>query len=85
MKFKCVECECDNQYLRCHMCKKWFSFKGEACKGIICFECENECEQLYIETVNKKHNILILKEKRELQFKLLPDKYKNLIIDFDGF
>jgi len=67
------------------MCKNWFSFKGEPCKGIICTECESECEQLYIETVNKKHQILIAKEKRELQIQRLPEKYKNLIIDFDGF
>lgn len=85
MKFKCVECDCMNQYLRCHMCKKWFPFEGEECKGVICPECERECEQLYIETVNKKHSILIAKEKRELQLKNLPEKYKNLIIDFDGF
>jgi len=86
MKFKCDKCDWHNQYLRCHMCKTWFSFEGEECKGIICSECERECEQLYIETVNRKHKILIAKEKRELQLKILPEKYRNLIIDFDdGF
>jgi len=82
MKFKCVNCKCDNIYLKCHMCRKFFSVAKEDNNPVMCKECEEECEQIYIETLKNKKK---LQEQRELEIQKLPEKYKSLLISFDGF
>ena len=83
MYFKCVKCKHKNKYLRCHMCREYFYTEKKE-NPPMCFKCEEECEKLYIETINKKHKIEQDKRKREQTIKNLSPEYKSLLIDFDG-
>lgn len=84
MKFKCVKCDCINTYIKCHMCRKYYYVEKEDNNPVMCKLCEDECEQIYIETINKKKKLKLEKEQREIKMKNLPKEYKSLIIDFDG-
>lgn len=50
----------------------------------ICKECFDECEQIYIDTINRKKQIALEKAQKLERIKHLPKKYQNFLIDFDG-
>jgi hypothetical protein len=82
MIFKCHHCNCNNNFIRCNLCKKYFYSTKTEKEEIICLECEIECENIYNELVKSKlKKELSLKE----QINNLPNKYKKLIIEFDDY
>lgn len=83
MKFKCIKCKHINEYIKCHMCKALFSTETSN-MPVLCPKCEEECEMLYIETINNKHKQEEEKRKKQETIYNMPLKYKSLLIDFDG-
>ena len=83
MIIKCKYCKKDNIYLKCLMCLTKF-YADNANDEPMCKECFQECEDIYIETINKKKQLALEKAKKIQQIKNLPKKYQNFLIDFDG-
>ena len=81
MIIKCVKCKHKNEYNKCYLCKIYFSTENN---NVICPNCEDECEKIYIETINMKHKQEEEKRKKQETIYNMTPKYKSLLIDFDG-
>lgn len=83
MIFQCKHCYQDNIFLRCLLCFEKFPV-DDINHEPICTECMVECEKIYINAINKKKQLAMMKAIEIKQIETIPKKYQSFLIDFDG-
>lgn len=79
MNFNCNSCNHKNTFVCCELCKKWLNIKKRVSNFNVCSTCNKKCEDMYLKLINEKDNKIIDNKKN------IIDKYKSLLIDFDGY